>query len=82
MTIIEELKKQIEEARVKILAIQNECSHPLVARETKNRGATGNYDDPEGKYWTEHKCLLCEKQWRTDQDWSRIGDRRGMPTKK
>lgn len=79
MTIIEELKKQIEEAKEKIKAIQDECSHPLIARETKNRGATGNYDDPEGTYWTVHVCTLCEKQWHTDQDWQYKGDKRGMP---
>jgi hypothetical protein len=80
MTIIEDLKKQIKDAREKIILIQNECSHPLIARETKNDGATGNYDDPKGTYWTVHVCTLCDKQWHTDQSWKQHGDGKGLPS--
>lgn len=69
MTIIETLKAQIADAEDKIKQIQSECSHPLVARETENKGYSGNYDDPEGSYWTTHICGLCEARWTTDQNW-------------
>ena len=79
MTIIEKLKSQIIEAQAKIKEIQAECSHPLIARETENRGSTGNYDDPEGSYWTNHTCGLCEAKWTTDQSWKHHGDGLGLP---
>jgi hypothetical protein len=79
MSIIDDIKTQIKELQQKMLDIQQECNHPLSARETKNRGVSGNYDDPEGSYWTEHQCNLCEKRWSTDQNWKRKGDGKGMP---
>lgn len=81
MTIIETLKKQITDAEDKIKQIQSECSHPLVARETENKGYSGNYDDPTGSYWTNHFCGLCEAKWTTSQSWKHEGDRLGLPKK-
>jgi hypothetical protein len=81
MTIIETLKAQIAESQAKIKEIQEQCSHPLVARKTENRRATGNYDDPEGSYWTDHFCGLCEAKWTTDQSWKQDGDGLGLPKK-
>jgi hypothetical protein len=79
MTIIDDLRRQIKESEEKIKEIQADCSHPLSARLTLNSGATGNYDDPEGTYWTEHHCTLCDKKWHTDQSWRQLGDGKGMP---
>lgn len=78
MTIIEELNEQIKLAYAKIKEIQNECSHPLVARITVNKGNTGNWDRDDS-YWTEHHCSLCDRRWHTDQSWQNTGDKRGMP---
>jgi hypothetical protein len=82
MTIIDDLKAQIKDAQDKIKQIQEACPHPLIVRETKNHGVTGNYDDPQGTYWTEHKCNLCEHTWTTDQSWKNTGDKLGLPVKK
>lgn len=81
MNIIADLKQQILDAKNKISEIQEQCSHPLVARITKNDGYSGHYDDPEGYYWTKHTCTLCEKSWTTEQNWKRIGDGMGFPKK-
>lgn len=79
MTIIEVLKKQKLEIQKQILEIQSQCSHPLAAREYANKGNSGNYDPSSDHYWTEHKCRLCEFQWRSRPDWDSVGDKRGMP---
>lgn len=65
MTIIEQLRAEINERKEKIKSIQDACSHPLAARETEN-------------HWTNHRCLLCGKRWVTDQGWDRDGGL-GMP---
>lgn len=64
----------------KIHAIQHEeCDHPLIARETKDRGSSGHWDDTEGTYWTDHKCFICNLRWTTDQNWKNTGDGMGYP---
>jgi hypothetical protein len=80
MSIVDDIKKQIKELNAKLVEIQTECVHPLSTRQTKNKGASGNYDDPEGTYWTEHSCGLCEKYWHTDQNWKHKDDGKGLPT--
>lgn len=80
--MIHKLKEQIKRIQAEIEAIQEECSHPLACRITKNKSNTGNYDPESDSYWTEHTCQLCEKRWITDQDWKSIGDKRGMPRAK
>jgi hypothetical protein len=82
VTIIYDLRAQIKDAQDKIKQIQQSCSHPLIARQTKNCGVTGNYDDPKGTYWTDHTCTLCEHSWSTDQSWANTGDKLGLPVKK
>lgn len=78
-TIIEELKEEASEIHARIRLIQSQCAHPLVVRTTKNKSDTGNWDRGQDSYWTEHECGLCQLRWQTDQDWKRIGDKRGMP---
>jgi hypothetical protein len=62
MSIVDEIKRQIKELEQKLLIIQQECNHSLAARETTNRGISGHWDDPEGTYWTDHICTLCERK--------------------
>jgi hypothetical protein len=77
--MIQQLKQQIKDIEERIKLIQKECNHPIAARTTENRGYSGHWDDPEGSYWTEHTCLLCEAKWMTDQDWKSTGDGLGRP---
>ena len=77
-TIIEELKEEAAAIHDRITLIQSQCSHPLVVRKTENKSDTGNWDRGQDSYWTEHECGLCQKRWRTDQDWKRRGGK-GMP---
>lgn len=79
-TTVDELRAEIAAAAQKIKVIQNECSHPLSARTTTPRGNTGNYDPGADSYWTEHHCGLCDRSWRTDQDWRHSATNpRGVP---
>lgn len=61
--------------------LQEACPHPLILRETKNKGNTGNWDRDDS-YWTEHKCLMCNKWWTTSQRWQRLGGKHGHPEDK
>lgn len=80
-TILETLHAEILERQEKIKQIQGECSHPLSARTTENKGNTGNWDRDDS-YWTEHECGLCGLKWHTDQGWDNqrhANYNRGMP---
>lgn len=68
MNRIEEIKLQISQLHQELLAIQEECSHPALARAFKYGANTGNYDPHEDCYWIDHQCNLCGKHWRTDQE--------------
>lgn len=78
MTIIDQLRAEIEERKKKIVAIQRECSHPISARDTQNAGSSGGWDSDD-HYWTRHHCTLCDRHWNTDQNWQHAGDGLGMP---
>lgn len=73
--IVGQLKQQIKDLETKIKSIQDQCSHPKEALESKNGGNTGNYDPSNDCYWIDHHCHLCEKKW-TD-----YMDRHGRPVK-
>ncbi len=75
---ISEYRRIIEETKEKIVKSQTECSHPLVMRETENRGSTGNWDRNDDSYWTNHECTLCGKRWTTDQDWEKTENRKEL----
>lgn len=66
MSIIAKLKQEIVGLEVKIASIQGHCSHPDEARTYNHGGDTGNWDKSADSSWTDHKCLLCEKEWRVD----------------
>ena len=57
---------------------QDACLHPLIARDIKNEGSRGGWDN-EDSYWTSHTCQLCDLRWVTDQRWDRVGGRKGLP---
>lgn len=68
MSIISKLNEEIKILYKKISEIQEECSHPKSAVESKNGAYTGGYDGPASdSYWVDHTCQLCEKKWREDQ---------------
>lgn len=58
--------------------LQEACPHPLLLRETANKGNTGNWDRND-TYWTEHKCHMCDKRWTTSQSWQHRGGKHGHP---
>lgn len=72
------LKQAMERAIDVYDRAQSACTHPLIARETKNDGSTGNWDRND-MYWTDHKCRLCGKRWTTNQRWQHIGTKTGHP---
>jgi hypothetical protein len=54
----------IESTQNKLTDYQDKCKHPNV---TKTHGAnTGNYDPTSDYYWTDFKCLDCNRWWRQD----------------
>lgn len=56
------LNKKIEEYKKEILQIQDKCKHKNIEKES--HADTGNYDPSNDRYWTDFKCLDCDKQWR------------------
>lgn len=71
----------MEAAELAYAALQESCPHPLIAREYVNEGSTGNWDRDD-RYWTRHRCTLCDKRWSTNQRWQYLGGRLGLPTDK
>lgn len=69
--VIEKFKKQKVE-------LQDLCSHPLIARETENRGSSEHWDG-DSSYWTDHRCGLCGRRWSTTQRWEYVGSHLGLP---
>lgn len=78
MNIVTDIHKQIKELQDKLKKIQEECNHPLSARDYVNHGGGRTYDNPQGDYWTVHTCQLCGKKWHTDQNWKYTGDGKGL----
>jgi len=63
MGIIEGLKAEIEDLKVKIALIQNECSHPESCVTSEYIGDSGNYSRSDDWSGTRNFCGLCQKQW-------------------
>jgi hypothetical protein len=76
---LEQARREMEAAEEVFAALQNACTHPLAARDYVNRGYTGGWDRDSDAYWTEHRCKLCDKRWRTGQRWRYVGGRKGLP---
>lgn len=72
-------KVAADKAQAAYRELQRGCAHPLIARETKNRGNTGNWDRGDDSYWTEHHCTLCCMRWTTGQRWQHVGGKLGLP---
>lgn len=58
------LYSQRDAIEKKIEAFQEKCKHVRV--EKKHGANTGNYDPSADCYWTDFKCLDCNKRWRED----------------
>ena len=62
--IIDKLKAEIAIIQQKIVAIQEQCSHPVEALEKKH-GSIEGYSEPT-QYYTDFHCQLCDKRWHED----------------
>jgi hypothetical protein len=62
---ISSLQNKIKVLNSSIIEIQENCPHHNLTY-TK-RGSTGNWYR-EDSFWYVWKCLVCDKQWNTDQD--------------
>lgn len=60
MSIIDDIKREIEALQNKLEDIQAGCSHPV--REEKWHAITDEYGRGEGGY-TSYHCQLCDKRW-------------------
>lgn len=58
------IKLSILKLEAKLHGIQEACRHKRV--EKKHCGDTGNYDPSNDRYWTEFKCLDCDKYWEEE----------------
>lgn len=77
MTEMERVVKKLDAFHKQKVELQDMCNHPLVAREVKNDGNTGNWDGD--LYWTDHRCTLCGRRWSTTQRWKHVGGKLGLP---
>lgn len=73
------LRTELKMAQAGITEQQGLCTHPLVARQTKNEGSSGNLDRGDDCYWTRHICDICDLRWTTNQSWKNVGGRLGLP---
>lgn len=78
MKRVEEVNRQLKHLDFELKSLQEECSHPLIAREYINRGYSGHWDN-DSNYWTDHTCRLCGLKWMTKQDWQYRGSKLGLP---
>lgn len=63
MSVVTELRAEIDKLTLRIKAIQAECSHPRACLDVSHRASTGNYDPTQDCYWTDFTCGLCQKFW-------------------
>lgn len=64
---IKDMSKIIKEYQIKILELQDKCSHPGEAL-TKVYGAnTGNYCPQDDYYWINYVCDICGHRWTEEQ---------------
>lgn len=82
----EQINQRLNEARLELNALQEECTHPLLTGTFKSD--TGNWSRSDDVYWVEFVCPDCGKRWDEDQisvSWDReYGNRSksGFPFKK
>lgn len=76
------LHSELRNAQRGIKEQQILCTHPLIARQTTDRGSRGNWDRGDDCYWTNHECEICGRSWTTTQSWKNTGDRLGLPNTK
>lgn len=76
---LREARIVMEAAELSFTELQRACTHPLIARNYKNEGDSGNWDRADS-YWTRHHCTLCDLRWSTNQSWQRVGTGLGLPT--
>lgn len=76
---IDATRAAMEAAEDSFHILQQMCPHPLIMREHKNEGSSGNYDRSADCYWTSHKCTMCDKRWTTNQRWKHVGGGQGHP---
>lgn len=78
MKKMDELRGRLSEAQRAFNNGQRFCPHPLIMRDFKNEGNTGNWDRNDS-YWTNHHCTLCGLRWTTAQNWEQVGSKLGHP---
>lgn len=76
---LREARIVMEAAELAFAALQQTCPHPLIARDHKNEGSSGNWDRSDS-YWTRHHCTICDLRWHTNQRWKYLGTGLGLPT--
>jgi len=76
---LESLQKIADKAQDHLEEFASGCVHPLIMRDTENKGNTGNWDDGSDTYWTDHTCGVCHKRWTTNQSWDMVGGKQGHP---
>ena len=67
MSIIQELKKQIEALSKKIHQIQEQCSHPNDAVDKDPYCVESDSGHRYDQYYYKCYCKLCEKHWNEPQ---------------
>ena len=72
------VENEMAKLRAELEQIQEDCPHPLIARDAVNEGSTGNWDRQDS-YWTRHHCKLCDRRWSTGQRWQYVGGKMGHP---
>lgn len=68
MSIVEDIKSQIKQLKLKLKQIQDECSHPkncrVLLQEYDIGGVNCNSQEYEVSSKQQHwHCTLCDKQW-------------------
>jgi len=67
MSIIKDLKKDIQVLQAKIEEIQEGCCHPEAAVIRIVKADTDNWCKSDKRYWYSCECKLCEKRWTEPQ---------------
>lgn len=61
-------RDRIEELRVELKQLQEDCNHPKSQITKLNCGSSGNWDPGDNKSWTEFRCLVCGHFWTKDHN--------------
>jgi hypothetical protein len=60
---VQNLFRDIESSRNKLINIQNRCKHPEQDCEYIYKSDTGNWCRADDSWWTNYKCYRCGKYW-------------------